>query len=80
VQSLGDLASADHHQVWSVAASKLLGAEAVAVVPRQLAAGARTAGIRTITVAAEEKNSGAALVSMARSDASFVASLSAFAE
>ena len=80
VQSLGDLARADHHRVWSVAASKMLGAQAVAVVPNQLASGARTAGIRAITVATEERNFGATLVSLVRSDASFGVSLSAFAE
>ena len=78
VQSLGNLAPADHHSVWSRAASKLLGAQAFAVVPAQLAAGPRAAGIRTITVGTPNGgDSGATLVSMARPEASFVASLSA---
>jgi beta-phosphoglucomutase-like phosphatase (HAD superfamily) len=80
VQSLGDLALLDHHAVWSRAAATLLGAQAIAIVPPQIAVGPRAAGIRTVTVATNGIASGATLVSAARRDPSFSSALSAFSE
>lgn len=76
VLSLDDRARHEQPAVWSRAASRLFGLQAVAVGPPQIVDGAREAGLRTIAITASGTAAHDTLVSIAQLDISYLASLS----
>jgi len=81
VRSLDGLEVDRHHETWSEVLMRLHAAQGVAIAPPELLHAARTAGLRTIAIdVVPRTDSGAppwdgSLDSLARVDASFIASL-----